>query len=310
MYHPFRSLPDTHENSINRSPLNEKEVDITNKNMAEVAGAEPVPESALSNKEQPVKPDLSESAQPPLDVDRVKPTTPLPEAAPPRTASPSGDESTNPQESTPIATAKKSENLVKKREIKSNKSDLKIVIAGGEEGEEETRWYQSATMAEHSVYIDNTIESLMTENVGKPYEIRFEDIDETTWELMMKFLDPVESRDMMAKDVLVVGEFYDRYDFPQGRKLCDKVLQEYFMSERNNEAEMDVEMLVDAVALAYKAHLLKSYEIGQRFVKEKLSSYKDNSYSRPTVAALPIQVESSEMGTPSSKTRKSRFGLK
>ena len=223
----------------------------------------------------------------PLKVDDMKPTletgTATTEAVTETVAAP--------QEVTPVKKKKfgmRSAALMVSRTMKSTQCDLKIVI-GGEDGEEPvTRWYQSATMAEHSVYVDTMIESFMNENASKPYEISFPDIDEETWDLMMKYLDPVESRDMMAKDVLIVGEYYDHYDFPQGRKLCDKVLQEYFEGERSHEPEMDVEMLVDAVALSYKAHLLNAYEVGNQFVKEKLMSYKEKTYSAaPEVFTIP-----------------------
>ncbi|KAL7565612.1 hypothetical protein ACA910_018974 [Epithemia clementina (nom. ined.)] len=297
MYHPFRSITTGKEgNSDGVHQGDDNNDDNTQDKMsATQMDGEPIPESA-----PPKVADLKTPATPARIVDDKKNKTSDAKSA-------AAVEPTNPQESTP----KRNKRLdFTARSIKSNKCDLKIVIAGGEDGEDPvTRWYQSSTMAEQSHYVDTMIESFLSENAAKPYEIRFDDIDEETWDLMMKFLDPVESRDMMAKDVLVVGEYYDHYDFPQGRKLCDKVLQEYFEGERSHEPEMDVEMLVDAVALAYKANLMKSYALGNRFLKDKLMAYKDKMYNNNNhrsnvVHAAPVPETSSEAGSPKRKSGK------
>lgn len=136
------------------------------------------------------------------------------------------------------------------------------------------RNYHSAVMAMHSKYIDVMLASPMKE--GRTNEISFPEINLETWDTMMKFLNASEARRMTVADVLIVGEFYDRYDFVQGRLLCDQVLLEYFQRTKDQESEMslDVDTLVEAVALSFKANLTDSFRTGSAYLKEKLTVHQ------------------------------------
>ena len=87
----------------------------------------------------------------------------------------------------------------------------------------------------------------------------------------MKFIDnPLASRTMKAKDVVKVATYYDKYEFAEGTKLCDHVLEEYFKgvaadidtSGRKIPVAPDVEVFVDALVIANHANLEKSFEAG------------------------------------------------
>eukprot|EP00527_Entomoneis_sp_CCMP2396_P005771 CAMPEP_0198152674 /NCGR_PEP_ID=MMETSP1443-20131203/60790_1 /TAXON_ID=186043 /ORGANISM="Entomoneis sp., Strain CCMP2396" /LENGTH=316 /DNA_ID=CAMNT_0043818775 /DNA_START=185 /DNA_END=1135 /DNA_ORIENTATION=- len=129
-------------------------------------------------------------------------------------------------------------------------------------------------MAQQSKYIDVMLASPMKES--QTNEISFPDIDLDTWDMMMKYLNASEARRMTVEDVLVVGEYYDQYDFVQGRLLCDQVLLEYFQGSKQQENEMslDVDTMVEAITLAFKANLTDAFKEGSGYVKEKLTVHK------------------------------------
>lgn len=80
----------------------------------------------------------------------------------------------------------------------------------------------------------------------------------------MKFIDNlVASRTMKAKDVIMVAKYYDKYEFSEGTKLCDHVLEEYFkgVSLRQIPAP-NVDLIVDSVVVANRANLANAFEAG------------------------------------------------
>jgi hypothetical protein len=51
------------------------------------------------------------------------------------------------------------------------------------------------------------------------------------WKKMNHFLDdPLASRDMGIRDVLGVALLYDKYNFTQGRRLCENLIWKWLLS--------------------------------------------------------------------------------
>ena len=179
------------------------------------------------------------------------------------------------------------------KRIRSSDPDLKVVIGseaiegkektGGEdnEGAEEqqarvvTKWYQSQTLATKSKYIDALLAAPMKER--KSRTITFPDITPQIWELMMKFIDdPIASRTMKAEDVAKVAEYYDKYEFTIGTKLCDLILEEYFQAliarfdakERSipDPVAPDVDFIVNSFVIANHANLPEAVDAGMVFI--------------------------------------------
>ena len=168
------------------------------------------------------------------------------------------------------------------KRIRSSEPDLKVVIgsednAGAGDGKGPTgdgddakkqlasvvtKWYHSQALATKSKYIDALLAASMKESESRT--ITFPDITPATWELMMKFIDNlVASRTMKAKDVIMVAKYYDKYEFSEGTKLCDHVLEEYFkgVSLRQIPAP-NVDLIVDSVVVANRANLANAFEAG------------------------------------------------
>ena len=175
------------------------------------------------------------------------------------------------------------------KKIRCSEPDLKVIIgseaekAGGEGGEKDdakhkgvvTKWYHTPSLAAKSKYVDALLTAPMKESESRT--ITFPDISPDTWDLMMKFVDdPIASRSMKPEDVVRVANFYDKYEFSDGRSLCDLVLAEYFKSVKENTLSPgtvapDVDFIVASVVLAEEANLVQALTVGMSFICIMLS---------------------------------------
>lgn len=97
------------------------------------------------------------------------------------------------------------------------------------------------------------------------------------FEAAIKFQeDALAIRAMTPEDVMLVADFYDKYEFTGGLDLCDAVLLDYFTRNKNKnpekEAPENLDLLVDAIALADKLMLKKSRIVGNGFLEARLNS--------------------------------------
>jgi len=173
-----------------------------------------------------------------------------------------------------------------KKKLRFSEPDLKITIGGcsdtkKSDGEEQllddnnvvVKWYHAVIMARHSNYIDAMLSNPMKESGTN--ELNFPDITPEVWDLMMKFVeDPSEARHMTIKDVMLVAKYYDKYDFPKGRKLSSDVLVDYFQTvDKNEKSEPpDVDAIIDAVLLAEKMNLEGAKKAGMDYLHDKFTS--------------------------------------
>eukprot|EP00977_Amphora_coffeiformis_P003953 scaffold793_cov161-Amphora_coffeaeformis.AAC.5 len=120
--------------------------------------------------------------------------------------------------------------------------------------------FHSVVLATYSTYIDTMLAVPMKESTERV--IRFPDLKPSTWEAMMKFLHPVQSRKMTMKDTKDLAPYYDKYDFTFGRDCCDDVVQEIFDKARQQvvDGKMpdDLNALIAVYELADTAHLPKT----------------------------------------------------
>mmetsp|Transcript_23965 Transcript_23965/g.53080 ORF Transcript_23965/g.53080 Transcript_23965/m.53080 type:complete len:373 (+) Transcript_23965:166-1284(+) len=165
------------------------------------------------------------------------------------------------------------------KKLRSSEPDLKVVLgsSGGDGGGGEvvTRWYHSQTLAAKSRYVDAMLASPMRERETRT--ISFPDIQATSWDLMMNFLDdPIASRGMDVGDVMKVAKHYDKYEFCDGRRLCDAVLVDYFkrarQEEKSDNPSARVDDIVEAVALAHATNLEKAFKEGMHYIWANVQS--------------------------------------
>jgi hypothetical protein len=120
-----------------------------------------------------------------------------------------------------------------------------IIIIGSEEEEEELQYQcHFIVMAGHSNYIKTVVTCNMRES--QSMKLRFPDIAPDTWEAMMEFLEnPVAARGMIVQDAVLLTPYYDKYDFPKGRTLCNVVLKEHIETARSYQRkDFDLDLYV------------------------------------------------------------------
>jgi hypothetical protein len=175
------------------------------------------------------------------------------------------------------------------KKLRSCEADLLVVV-----GEEKKEYrYHSQIMAAHSNYIDTMLANPMKES--QSLSLSFPDLTPAVWELMMKFLDPVHSRNFAMSDVMKVARAYDQYDFARGRQLCDSVVFDYFikvMPEGTYDRELkpdDLDCLIDAFLLADEVNLEKAKKQGVIYFKGALQSFQGfgrSMFTEPQIGKL------------------------
>ena len=153
------------------------------------------------------------------------------------------------------------------KKLKFSDPDLKVTV-GDDDDERREHWHHAVVMAKHSNYIDTMLSTPMKES--KNLEISFPDIAPETWTMMISFLeDPLAACDMTVADAMQVTKFYEKYDFPKGRQLCDRVLERYI---EKNENSPDLDILIDVILLADTAHLETAKETGVKVLRDRFRS--------------------------------------
>ena len=113
--------------------------------------------------------------------------------------------------------------------------------------------------------------------------ISFPDITRDTWQKMMKFLDcPAAARKMTARDTLDVAVFYDKYEFGEGRELCDLVMVDYFKTTHAMEKSytLDLDLIVELLCVAHEANLDSAFKGGMTYIWARINRIGDTPYGR------------------------------
>ena len=145
-----------------------------------------------------------------------------------------------------------------------------------------TRWHHSQDLARKSRYIDAMLAAPMRER--DEMTVTFPDVTAGRWDAMMRFLDsPCAARKMNARDVVDVATLYDKYEFVEGRELCDDVARDYFSSWERREEDMtvDVDLLVDLLTVTREANLDAAFAVGIEYVWMKLEGSHSRRYRPP-----------------------------
>eukprot|EP00985_Skeletonema_marinoi_P022058 scaffold13839_cov131-Skeletonema_marinoi.AAC.3 len=98
----------------------------------------------------------------------------------------------------------------------------------------------------------------------------------------MLFLDsPIAARQMKVRDASELAVFYDKYEFEEGRKLCEVVIIEYMkrtnrMEEKNT---LDLDFIIELVDVSHMANMEEAFKVGMEYIWKKLRS-ADIRYGR------------------------------
>lgn len=169
--------------------------------------------------------------------------------------------------------------------LRSSDADLKIILKyldeNGFSQRRELHLY-SQVLASLSNFIDTTLSVDMKEKTDR--EIVLHDVSPEVFELGLKFLqDPLAALSISPEDVIKVVEFYDKYEFTAGIKLCDRVLFDYvktkYIETDNKTAPINLDLLVTAATLANKCNLPKASQAAINYLTIKLNGDYNAPYN-------------------------------
>ena len=182
--------------------------------------------------------------------------------------------------------------------LRSAEANLRVVVGAAPEDAREYH-YPSALLAAYSAYIDTMLACPMKEQAE--HVIYFPDLDAITWEMMIKFLHPVASRNMTAIDASKLAAAYDKYDFEAGRTCCDLVLSELFQNMLEDDDDGcikpdNLSALIDTLQLADTAHLEQTKALGKQYfgraLNDQVGPYGRIMFTETMIKALvPLIVQ-------------------
>ncbi|CAB9504278.1 expressed unknown protein [Seminavis robusta] len=170
------------------------------------------------------------------------------------------------------------------KKIRSSDPDIKITLKYmDDDNDPATKEYSmyGPVLSHLSKFIDTSLSVGMQEKATN--EIIFHDVHPDLFEKALNFLqEPCAARSMTAKDASELIEFYDKYDFEGGLKLCDEVIAAYL--EHQNALGLmtppdDLGILVDAAALAYQINLPKAKDVAISYLRTRMRD-AEKTYGR------------------------------
>lgn len=202
------------------------------------------------------------------------------------------------------------------KKLRSCDNDLKIIVgtASADEANSNTSnncprefWYVSNVMAYHSNFFDTMLSSQMQESISR--EIKLPDVDPDHWELLMKYLSPKQGRKLTLEDAVTIAPLYDKYEFRQGRELCDEFLADHFLQEREKVAEQGGRSPKELCLLIEACETIEAFNFSKQASKEcykffdQIISDKSSLYGR-----LMFQEKHLEKLIPSIQKLEKRLG--
>eukprot|EP00956_Cyclotella_meneghiniana_P012754 scaffold18149_cov48-Cyclotella_meneghiniana.AAC.6 len=147
------------------------------------------------------------------------------------------------------------------KKLRFSEPDLQIVL--GTDEDVSTIKVHSLLLANKSRYIDTMLSTPMREQETRT--VSFPDISPGIWEKMNKFLDdPLAIRKMKIEDVLDVAQFYDKYEFTQGTKLCEDIMLDYLspesLEEMENALTLNLNLVIDLTLIAHESNMSSVFQ--------------------------------------------------
>lgn len=180
------------------------------------------------------------------------------------------------------------------KRLRSSEPDLCIMV--GADGDTKEYHYHSQVMASHSSYIDTTLATPMKES--QSLRLNFPDITPVKWNLMMKYLDPLQARSLDMEHAMKLAPYYDKYSFTSGLRVCDDVLTGIFKSNcgkqnivqhLNAKPNPDLDTLISIFLLANDANLQETMKHACEYFREVLTANCIFRYGRVIFTREQIQ---------------------
>lgn len=132
----------------------------------------------------------------------------------------------------------------------------------------------------------------MQESISR--EIHLPDVDPNDWEKVMRYLNPCEGLKFLTlEDVIVIAPLYDKYEFRQGKELCDYFVTAHFQKElhylllqeqenapqgRRERMSLELDLLIEAFAVTQSCHFSEAtitacFDFFSRLFSDKWSTY-------------------------------------
>jgi BTB/POZ domain len=148
------------------------------------------------------------------------------------------------------------------KRLRSSDTDLTIIV--GEGAQQKTYACHRQIMAMHSQYIDTILATPMKEQLTMT--LTFPEIHPCLWEQMLGYLQPGVDPPSSTYEILRVLPYYDKYEFMDGIRMCDRWLASRF--EFRIEKLGSLAAYVSASGAAYKHNLPITKAKSQTFVRE------------------------------------------
>lgn len=148
------------------------------------------------------------------------------------------------------------------KRLRSSETDLTIIIGEGEY--QKTYACHRQIMAMHSQYIDTILATPMKEQLAMT--LTFPEIDPCLWEDMLGYLEPCADPPSSTYEILRVLPYYDKYEFMDGIRMCDRWLASRLEFRVENVGSLAA--YVSASGAAYKHNLPATKAKCKAFVRE------------------------------------------
>lgn len=179
------------------------------------------------------------------------------------------------------------ESIVTRRLKSFPPADLRVVIGSSER----VYRHHAFILASYSSYVDTMLSTPMQERANNC--ITFPDIEPETWEKMIGLLEP--GAEITEEDIVIVLPYYDKYQFFDGIRICDKHISDSFSPSRfGNYADEYHNLLVSLAVMSYNLNLPRSKDRAIQFATNELTKLFQLSEEQ-IIKLLPLVENDDEL---------------
>ena len=173
--------------------------------------------------------------------------------------------------------------------LKSCETDLEVIVGTKTQ---QTFHYHGAILATYSNYVDTMLSIPTKEQMSR--KLSFPDIEPVFWIKMIQYLEPGGSREMVIENLMEVLEYYNKYEFQSGVKMCDAIIDQYFEDLKHRHYpsnDHSIDQAVQIALLAHRFNLPQSKENAENVVSYLLTNSHNYLSASQIRSVLPLVIE-------------------
>ena len=163
------------------------------------------------------------------------------------------------------------------KKLRLSEPDLKIILKYKDDDDTQmTKEYEvyANILASMSKFVDASLSIEMKEKAEGV--IVMQDVTPEVFDVALLYMsDPSAARSATPEDIIKVVEFYDKYEFSSGLKLCDDILHDFFTREMkldDKHPPENLDLLVDCIVLAEQLSLDQSKTSGLDYLESRFGN--------------------------------------